>query len=103
MLVHLSRICDFIDRQLDAEVGGLLLESEGEGYAALFDEKEIQRLKKTESESWTHSGIPRVVVNCEKGYSRAPMVLIAYLMRRCQRRRMLDICEGEGRGWTNWG
>lgn len=51
MLVHLSKICDFIDHHLDAEVGGPPLESEGEGYAALFDEKELERLKKIESES----------------------------------------------------
>ncbi|OBT57968.1 hypothetical protein VE04_00939 [Pseudogymnoascus sp. 24MN13] len=71
MLVHLSKICDFIDHHLDAEVGGPPLESEGEGYAALFDEKELERLKKIES-----------LVHYEKGYSRSPMVLIAYLMRR---------------------
>jgi hypothetical protein len=82
MLVHLEGICDFIDRQLDAEVGGPPLESEGEGYTALFDEKELARLKKIESESWTRGGTPRVLVYREKGYSRSPMVLIAYLMRK---------------------
>lgn len=46
MLVHLEGICDFIDRQLDAEVGGPPRESEGEGYASLFPASEQERLKK---------------------------------------------------------
>ncbi|KFY50073.1 hypothetical protein V496_09608 [Pseudogymnoascus sp. VKM F-4515 (FW-2607)] len=40
MLVHLEGICDFIDSQLDAEVGGPPRESDGEGYASPFPASE---------------------------------------------------------------
>ncbi|OBT65939.1 hypothetical protein VE03_03227 [Pseudogymnoascus sp. 23342-1-I1] len=96
MLVHLEGICNFIDRQLDAEAGGPPRESEGEGYASLFPASEQERLKKIGDESWTRGGMPRVLIHCEKGYSRSPMVLIAYLMRR--RREGLDMVVQDVRG-----
>lgn len=55
-----------------------------------------RKLRKIGEESWTRRGERRVLVCCEKGFSRSPMIFIAYLMR--QRRAPLDEVLKEVRG-----
>ena len=93
-------ICGFIDRQFEVGVEGCVEgkrgEGEGKGWVKLFDDGDLEELRKIREESWTRRGERRVLVHCEKGFSRSPMVLIAYLMR--QRRAPLDEVLKEVRG-----